>query len=48
VANEILDAWFNHAYKPNPKDDEAPRQVQELDNTHRTGEVAGTVESLSQ
>jgi len=33
VGREILDAWFNNAYKPNPEDDEAFRQVEELERT---------------
>jgi len=45
VSREILDAWFSNAYKPNPEDDEALRQVEELESTHRSGQVANPVES---
>jgi ribose 5-phosphate isomerase B len=48
VGKEILDAWFSTAYKPNPEDDEALRQVQELENTYRSTEVTVRVESPSQ
>ena len=45
VSKEILDAWFSNAYKPNPVDDEALRQVEELESTYRSGQVADPVES---
>jgi ribose 5-phosphate isomerase B len=45
VGREILDAWYGNAYKPNPEDDEALRQVEELERTYRTGEVASRVQS---
>jgi ribose 5-phosphate isomerase B len=48
VGKEILDAWFNTAYKPNPEDDEALHQVEDLERTYRSGEVADTVESPTQ
>ena len=45
VSKEILDAWFNNAYKPVPEDDEALRQVEELESTYRSYQVANPVES---
>jgi len=45
VSREILDAWFNSAYKPNPEDDEALRQVEELENSYRSNQAANPVES---
>ena len=48
VGKEILDAWFSNAYKPNPEDDEALRQVEELERTYRSSEGAATVESPTQ
>ena len=48
VAREILDAWFNNAYKPNPEDDEALRQIEELESTYRSGQAGNPVESRTQ
>ncbi|HLC06431.1 MAG TPA: RpiB/LacA/LacB family sugar-phosphate isomerase [Anaerolineales bacterium] len=45
VGREILDAWFNNAYKPNPEDDEALRQIEELESTYRSGPAEDPVES---
>jgi ribose 5-phosphate isomerase B len=44
VGKEILEAWFNTTYKPNPEDDEALRQVEELERTFRSGEAANRVQ----
>jgi hypothetical protein len=45
MGKEILDAWFNNACKPNPEDDEALRQVEELESIYRTSQGANPVES---
>ena len=45
VSKEILDAWFNNAYKPNPEDDEALWQIEELESTYRPGQAGNPVES---
>jgi ribose 5-phosphate isomerase B len=45
VAKEILDAWFGDAHKPNLEDDEALRQIDELETTHRSGPAGNPVES---
>jgi ribose 5-phosphate isomerase B len=45
ASKEILDAWFNNAYKPNPEDDEALRQVEELEDSYRTSQAMNPVES---
>lgn len=47
VGKEILDAWFGNAYKPNPEDDEALRQVEEIERTYRSGEIPDPVESTT-
>ena len=45
VAKEILDSWFSNDYKPNPEDDEALRQIEELESTYRSGQGGNPVES---
>jgi ribose 5-phosphate isomerase B len=45
VSKEILDAWFNNAYKSNPEDDEALRQIEGLESTYRSGRAGNPVES---
>ena len=45
VSKEILDAWFGHEYRPNPEDDEALRQIEELESTYRSSQAANPVES---
>jgi ribose 5-phosphate isomerase B len=45
VSKEILDAWFNNAYKPNPEDDDALRQVEQLEDSYRTSQAMNPVES---
>jgi ribose 5-phosphate isomerase B len=47
VAKEILDAWFGNGYRPNPEDDEALRQVEELERIYRSPEPVNPVESGS-
>jgi ribose 5-phosphate isomerase B len=47
VAKEILDAWFNTAYQPNPEDDESLRQVEELERAYRAREPAAPEESTA-
>lgn len=38
IAEAILDRWFNTQYQPNPTDDEALRQVEDLDR-QRVGKL---------
>jgi ribose 5-phosphate isomerase B len=45
VGKEILETWFSTAYKPNPEDDEALRQVEDLEKTYRSAKAADAIES---
>jgi hypothetical protein len=45
VSKEILDSWFSNEYRPNPEDDEALRQIDELESTYRSGRAGNPVES---
>jgi ribose 5-phosphate isomerase B len=36
IAIEILHAWFDTAYKPNPEDDTCLAQVAEIERTYST------------
>jgi len=45
VSKEIVDSWYSYEYVPNPEDDEALRQIEDLESTYRSGPAANPVES---
>ena len=45
VSKEVMDSWYSYEYEPNPEDDAAPWQIEELESAYRSGQAANPVES---
>ena len=45
VSKEVVDSWYSYEYVPNPEDDAALRQIEDLESTYRSGPAANPVES---